>query len=234
MPPALAEEAKKNVHQEGKGDGDAPHGNLYEMEPDREEDDVCAVCLSRVEETTRCVLPGCGHVFHSHCVVNFAQFDCRCPVCRRQPDGVERREPQGGGSARAVVTSLAERFGAVVTVVHSEEEEQQSAPAVAAVVDLGTIVRRYNRRRRQFLNANPNMRRSVDRLKVVQKDLSAAVRAAEKTYEQKCKRVWKEDPDVTALKNTVYRLRRRERDLTRRIHSVMAQNIGVDPQSYFS
>lgn len=49
--------------------------------------DTCAVCFEDVQNGAW-RLPGCGHAFHPVCVLNFAQFDTRCPVCRHREDGV--------------------------------------------------------------------------------------------------------------------------------------------------
>lgn len=58
-------------------------------------DDVCAVCTGALEAHEPVLrLPGCNHTFHVSCALNFAQYDCRCPVCRAVPTGVVRRAHQ--------------------------------------------------------------------------------------------------------------------------------------------
>ncbi|KAL9689565.1 hypothetical protein QQ045_009952 [Rhodiola kirilowii] len=43
----------------------------------------CAVCLSDFEDEDPVrVLPGCYHVFHSHCVDEWLASHATCPVCR--------------------------------------------------------------------------------------------------------------------------------------------------------
>ena len=58
---------------------------------DDEADDVCHVCHDPLDED--CVsLPDCRHRFHLCCVIEFSQYDVRCPTCRTVPGRLVRRE----------------------------------------------------------------------------------------------------------------------------------------------
>lgn len=48
---------------------------------------ICAICLDELEEES-VSLPGCGHRFHTACILNCVRHDTRCPVCRAVPEGV--------------------------------------------------------------------------------------------------------------------------------------------------
>lgn len=76
-------------------------------------DEECAICAGASEDgaPTMVELPGCGHRFHLACVLTCAQYDVRCPMCRRVPDGVRVRDAakdaeEGGGGGRGVVRVL--------------------------------------------------------------------------------------------------------------------------------
>lgn len=76
----------------------------------------CCICLSPIREgpSHRLTLPGCDHAFHASCMLTNAQYDVRCPVCRRVPEGVvvARRpkastvhsRPSAGGAFESTVT----------------------------------------------------------------------------------------------------------------------------------
>eukprot|EP00451_Oxyrrhis_marina_P023891 CAMPEP_0204332704 /NCGR_PEP_ID=MMETSP0469-20131031/16664_1 /ASSEMBLY_ACC=CAM_ASM_000384 /TAXON_ID=2969 /ORGANISM="Oxyrrhis marina" /LENGTH=122 /DNA_ID=CAMNT_0051315899 /DNA_START=10 /DNA_END=378 /DNA_ORIENTATION=- len=50
--------------------------------------DLCAVCLENYDgDGLGMVLPACGHVFHSACIVEALTRASRCPVCREEVEG---------------------------------------------------------------------------------------------------------------------------------------------------
>ena len=53
-------------------------------------EDVCSICCEAFDKHV-CKLPGCEHTFHVHCMLNFAQYSIRCPLCRAVPKGVNER-----------------------------------------------------------------------------------------------------------------------------------------------
>jgi hypothetical protein len=43
----------------------------------------CVICLSADTSTEEwCMLRDCGHVFHTHCLVQSLEHNKRCPQCR--------------------------------------------------------------------------------------------------------------------------------------------------------
>ena len=50
--------------------------------------DECALCLEEIGSDV-CNIPGCGHRVHTSCLLTAAQYDVRCPLCRRVPEGVK-------------------------------------------------------------------------------------------------------------------------------------------------
>lgn len=47
-------------------------------------DDVCTVCIQCFESTVGAKQVPCGHVFHSHCLINWLSLHNSCPLCRFQ------------------------------------------------------------------------------------------------------------------------------------------------------
>jgi hypothetical protein len=46
-------------------------------------EEECPICAEEFEMDCIVVkLPNCGHIFHSHCVVDWLNRKCTCPVCR--------------------------------------------------------------------------------------------------------------------------------------------------------
>lgn len=49
------------------------------------ETEHCAICLSPLDSEHVTALNGCGHAFHSKCIVTALQHNSSCPLCRYRP-----------------------------------------------------------------------------------------------------------------------------------------------------
>lgn len=66
---------------------DSESGSEYLSESDDVEYERCSVCLGCLgcdEHETK--LDGCGHMFHTKCIVQALQHNRSCPVCRYKPE----------------------------------------------------------------------------------------------------------------------------------------------------
>lgn len=151
-----------------------------------QDEQLCAVCLMDVRDGEICVLPGCRHVFHSGCVLNFVQYDSRCPVCRQQPEGVISRE----------------------TVERSHQEELRHH-----LLDLRSRERRYEDRRRRFIRQRPKLHEANVNLREIRKKISEEVCTTRRTFDRKCREIWRTDEEISVLKKSLIRLRRHEKRL---------------------
>ena len=48
--------------------------------------ECCSICLDPLENEHETSLSGCGHAFHSRCIVVALQHNRSCPLCRYAPD----------------------------------------------------------------------------------------------------------------------------------------------------
>lgn len=164
--------------------------------------DVCPVCLDPCTSDATTV-PGCGHRLHVACLINCAQYDARCPVCRGVGDGVVLREIP------------------VLTITQSDLNAQYQ--------DAVREWRRYAARRRRVLRQRPWLAERVAQLKEVRSDMERAFTQAQRAYDARCRDVWRADPDVVAHRAVVARLRRRERRLERAISTELEGLLGPEP-----
>lgn len=162
-------------------------------------DDVCAVCL----EVGPTASLGCGHRLHVHCLINCAQYDVRCPVCRQVDEGVV---PKPAAAQHVLV---------------AEE-----------VLDLDAMERewrRYTNRRRRVLRQRPELGERVRRLRALRSELTKAFEGAQRAYDRKCRDVWRADPEVRARRDELDRLRRRERRLESTVDAELEALLGPEP-----
>lgn len=169
------------------------------------DDEVCAVCTERVDDAVR--LPGCGHRFHLSCVMTFCQYDARCPVCRRVPDGVHP-------AASPLTVTVEEVVDEIETAIDARRRAWQ----------------RYRARRRRVLNHHPRLNAMFEELQAVRRHVESESTAAERLYWRKCRQVWKEDRDLADRRGVLTRLRRRERRLERVLTDELRALVGDEPE----
>ena len=79
------------------------HGIARFTRPMKSDDEQCAICLADLDSEHTTSLSGCGHAFHSDCIVRALQHNRACPLCRYKPAPVD--ESTGNNEA---TTTLAE------------------------------------------------------------------------------------------------------------------------------
>ena len=159
--------------------------------------ETCAVCLEDID--TAWSFPGCGHRFHPECVLNFAQFDTRCPVCRHQVDGVTSKTDQRN-------TDLQERLA-----------------------EARSEWRRYTARRRRLLQTNPDVNKQFEHLRHVRVQLGSETSTLRRLYDTRCREVWRTDPGIRQGRLLLGRLRRQELRLERLVATFLEEHIGSEP-----
>jgi len=73
-------------------DGDGVQGGLVSIGGGRME---CSICLDVYASGEAVTVLGCGHLFHTGCVVPWLRTNVRCPLCKASIR--ERRGGRGGG-----------------------------------------------------------------------------------------------------------------------------------------
>lgn len=171
---------------------------------------TCAICYDS-DRPCDLTLPGCGHTFHTACVLSMSQYDVRCPICRTVPPGVQERAAHDEGETAIVyVASLEEAW--------EDDREEREAWT------------RYRTRRRRCMNQNPHILDAFNRLRDVRRDIQTERTSAESRYKALCRDLWRHDAVIRGHMRTVSRLRRRERRLERRVYDELHGRIGSEPR----
>lgn len=171
---------------------------------------VCAICLENtIDEKNSAAVPGCGHRFHVACLLNCAQYDVRCPTCRGVGEGVL---PKTSPSTAVVSTSsVVVRFG-------DDGSEY-----------LQRVWRRYTARRRRVLRQRPDLAERMQQLRSIRSHMNEVYTETQKLYDRRCREVWSHDPEVTFQRQTLQRMRRRERRLERILETQLEGLLGPEP-----
>jgi len=184
---------------------------LGSIEPMAEEDEiVCSVCMDSIDRDG-CTLPGCGHHFHCVCMLNFAQYDTKCPTCRQLPTGVVvRRHINMDDTVVVELDILRDR-----------------------VAEARRTWSRYYKRRSAFIRKHPDMRELNVRIRTLQSEINGVTRVTQRSFDQKCNVLWKTDEELQLHKRSLTNLERRQRRLSKKLNDALLSHIGPrpDPQS---
>jgi hypothetical protein len=175
-------------------------------------DDVCAVCLDPLAGASSAAMPGCGHPLHVTCLINCAQYDARCPVCRGLGSGVRPRADAPSAAAPPVVVLDLSAYHA-----------RRAARAAEW--------RRYVARRRRLAARRPDLGAGLARLRALRAEVRQAHAEACRAYDARCREVWRTDAAVRQHRDACTRLRRRERRLERSLAVELEAALGPEPAS---
>lgn len=196
----------------------------------------CSICLETIDETSDnkgCRLPGCKHLFHLACVLDFAQYDVRCPICRQVPENVTCRPVtktnfhiilRSNQNLRDLIiehTSETAELSAHVDEEVEEEEDQNS------LREAQLHWRRYAARRRRVINRSPRLRQTWQTLRRTDVELTTAVREVKRMYKKKLRDVWRNDAELFQARRLAQQLRRRQLRLLRYIEDTVETRMPV-------
>lgn len=163
---------------------------------------TCPVCLEELDDDKDVLtVPGCNHRLHVRCALDASQYDVRCCVCRRVPEGVVTRATQPGAAEAA-------------TAAESPPRDLQI---------LHTVWQRYLARRRRLINRTPSARQASQELRPLRAEMTRVQREASRVYSERCREIWKHDAEVLRLRKQLQRLRRKELRLERVIAAALEE-----------
>lgn len=161
----------------------------------------CCICLSGDEDggpsSSFMAFPGCGHRMHALCALKLARCgdaSLRCPMCRHE--ALPAREPAGADEASELSSEDSE-------ALRNELREAFRRQRLSA------------QRRRRFIHSRPELLEKWRRLKTLRREMNEHLRCAQRSYEQKCRDMYRCDPDICRYRAELANMRRRERRLER-------------------
>ena len=89
--------------------------------------------------------------------------------------------------------------------------------------------RRYRNRRRRALNNNPRLTSLFDRLQLLRRDMDVLRQNTQRMYNQRCRDVWRTDPELVEYRRVITRMRRRERYIERSVYNQLHDLVGSEP-----
>ena len=173
--------------------------------------DECSICTDAMGSDDSVRLPGCGHRFHTHCVMNFCRYNTHCPICRRLPNGVQTHETS---------TALFPVRFSLEHVVHEVDN---------VVDEYRRAWQRYRNRRRRALNNHPHLKTLFDDLQLIRRDIGNAYNNTQRVYNRSCRDVWRTDPKILEMRRDLKRLQRRERRMEQSLYNQLRALVGSEP-----
>lgn len=177
--------------------------------------DECPICTDAMRLGDSIHLPGCRHRFHVKCVMNFCRYNTHCPICRQLPDGVQSHE-----TPAQVITTTTPVLISLEDIMRDVEN---------ATDERRRTWRRYRNRRRRALNNNPRLTSLFDRLQLLRRDMDVLRQNTQRMYNQRCRDVWRTDPELVEYRRVITRMRRRERYIERSVYNQLHDLVGSEP-----
>lgn len=164
----------------------------------------CAICYEPMEAAETCAMPLCGHRLHVACVIQAAQYDVRCPICRCH-------DP------------------AIVPRAHEPAPPTLFERVEMLVADHNAQHRRYMQRRARVIRADTRLRRLNERLKHERRAFEALDKRLERTWMSRQKRLWRDDPQLNHVKQLRRRQQQRATRLRTQLDRTVEERIGSHP-----
>ena len=165
---------------------------------------ICAICIDEIEqESSCCILPGCGHHFHTTCILNAVRFDTRCPVCRNDI-------PDVGSKNTETIIDPTVSFESMV------EEFRRNRI-------------RYMQKKRRIINKNIDIKNMNENLKKEKKSLRILEDEMQKVWDSKVKEIWKTDSEVFNKKSKIDFQRRRCSRIEKKIKTFLSDKMDPPP-----
>lgn len=164
----------------------------------------CPICLESLGgETGTLHMPGCGHRVHTACALTAAQYDVRCPVCRRQHESIlVREEPESR--------------------VFSQIQEYAQREHARA--------RRYQRRRATVIRQSKSLKKLNETLKAEERLFRRSDDELDKFWMTQQRRLWANDETIQEMKRKRRLHQRRITSTRRRLNARLEPLIGDVPE----
>lgn len=166
----------------------------------------CAICLEPLNSSNSCNLPGCNHSFHVSCIISNAQYDTKCPMCRRTiPDIREKKiEP---ASDTVETTSL--------ETLYDEYQRKR---------------RRYLTKRRKIIKENNKIKILEKKVKESNKLMKDIEKELDKLWNEKTKVLWSDDNEIKEIKTSLTKHRKKNNRLNNLLKDELNDKIGPIPE----
>lgn len=168
--------------------------------------DQCVICLDDLNSENYSKIPGCGHSVHTSCLINAAQYDARCPMCRQTPENVNIRKEDN-------------------VFIMSMEEIQENYQRQ---------VRSYNNKKYRVFNKHKELKVMYNKMKEIEKTIKQQDDNIEKLWNKKVNEMWKYDDDLQVLKKQNGLEKRKYNRINNKLKDRLENLIGEEPTFFNS
>lgn len=168
----------------------------------------CSICLEVIEENQASCTLSCNHVFHTSCMLNAAQYDLRCPMCRTLSENVLPRNENT--TADIPILDLNS------TILNTFMRER----------------RNYRNKRNRTIRNDMQLKKMNDICKSIHKDLQYLDNQLTTTWNKKTKELWKMDTTIQEMRAEHEKKRRKYNRLSRKINKEVRDRIGEETYTF--
>ena len=142
-------------------------------------------------------------------MLNFAQYDTKCPTCRQQPIGVITRQHAQVENNVIQLDVLRDRL--------SEARRTWT---------------RYIKKRSACIRKYTEMRDLNVKIRALRSEIQLQTRTTQRCFDTKCNILWKTDEELQVHKKTLNALERKHRRLKKKLKDSLQIHIGPEPDPH--
>ena len=176
--------------------------------------DPCPICFEEFDSENNvknhtCNFPVCNHKIHVSCMLQAAQYDIRCPICRTQdPNIVSRGQVEHPNPGLEQLEEIIQN--------HRIEE------------------RRYKQRRAKLLRENKKFKQANEQMKKEKKIFTELDRELERRWMSKQRKTWKMDSKINELKEKRRKQQQKTARIAKKIDTFVEEQLGPRPNGFFA
>lgn len=175
----------------------------------------CPICFEELDTTEddvknkTCNFPVCNHKIHVRCMLQAAQYDVRCPVCRTQdPNIILRRDVEHSNTGLDQLEDM---------IQHQRVEE-----------------RRYKQKRAKLLREDKKFKQVNEQVKKEKKIFLELDRELERRWMSKQRKTWKTDSKINQLKEKRRKQQQKTARIIKKVDLFVEEQLGPRPSGLFT
>lgn len=169
-------------------------------------DNVCVICLDKLDTCKGACNLDCGHSYHTSCLLNAFSHDNRCPVCRVE---LVKNDSKSEGSA-------------VLEIQLNDNHD--------VYLESRRLLRNYNSRVNRYVNKHAHIKKKRDDISAMKREINDWSKFLEKEWVRIEREAWNGD-EMKSIRLIEAKKRRQLRNMMIKYNDIIENNVGERPSN---
>tara|TARA_B100000787_G_C16161273_1_gene281510 strand:+ start:302 stop:919 length:618 start_codon:yes stop_codon:yes gene_type:complete len=171
-------------------------------------DNVCVICLDKLDICKGVCSLDCGHSYHTSCLLNAFSHDNRCPVCRVE---LVKKDSKPEGSA-------------VLEIQLNDNHD--------VYLESRRALRNYNSRVNRYVNKHAHIKKKRDDISAMKKDINDWGKFIEKEWGRLEREAWNRD-EMKSIRLVEAKKKRQLKNMMIKYNNMIEDSVGERPSDVF-